>query len=70
MLLASTTRVTRSVSSLTGMFEWNLVPSLVMGSAKPLCGIPLRLNLPSNRFPLNGDSMRSAGGLDRTRRLR
>ena len=61
MTLASMAQVSRSVSSLTGMFEQNLVPSLVTGSAKPSCGIPLLLNPPSNKFPLNGDSV----GLDR-----
>ena len=60
--LASMARVMCSVSSLTGMLEWNLVPSLVIGSAKPSCGISLLLNPSSNRFPLNGDSMGSAGG--------
>ena len=62
MSLASMGRVTRLMSSLTGMFERNLVPSLVTGSVKPLGVIPLLLNLPSNRFPLNGDSMGSARG--------
>ena len=56
-LLALVARVTCSVSSLTGMSKQNLVPSLVTGSAKPSGGIPLLLNPPSNRFPLNGDSM-------------
>jgi hypothetical protein len=60
--LASIAQVTRSVSSLTGMFESNPILSLVMGSAKPSCGIPLLLNPPSNRFPLNGDFMGSAIG--------
>ena len=60
--LASMARVTCSVSSLTGMFERNQVPSLVMGSAKPSGGIPLLLNPSSNRFPLNGDSMGLARG--------
>ena len=69
-LLASMAQVMCSVSSLMGMFEQNLVLSLVIGSAKPLGGIPLLLNPHSNRFPLNGESMGSAGGLDRTRRLR
>ena len=36
--LASMARVTRLMSSLMGMFEWNLVPSLVIGSAKPSGG--------------------------------
>ena len=36
MSLASMARVTRSVSLLTGMFEWNLGLSFVMGSAKAL----------------------------------
>ena len=31
-----------------GMFEWNLGPSFMTGSAKPLCGIPLLLNLPAD----------------------
>ena len=60
--LASMAQVTCLMSSLTGMFEQNLVLSLVTGSAKPLGGIPLLLNLPSNRFPLSGDSMGSARG--------
>ena len=34
----------------------------VIGSAKPSGGVPLLLDLPSNRFPLNGDSMGSARG--------
>ena len=55
--LALMAQVMRSVSLLTGMFKWNPVPSLVTGSAKPSCGIPLLLNPPSNRFSLNGDSM-------------
>ena len=62
MLLGLVARVTCSVSSLTGMFERNLVLSLVTRSAKPSCGILLLLNPPSNRFPLNGDSMGSARG--------
>ena len=62
MSLASMARVTHLMSSLTGLFEQNLVPSLVTGSAKPSGGIPLLLNSPSNRFPLNGDSMGSARG--------
>jgi len=62
MSLASMARVTCLMSSLTGMFEWNLDPSLVTGSAKPSGGIPLLLNPPSNRFPLNGDSMDLAKG--------
>ena len=33
--LASMARVTRSVSSLMGMFEWNLGPSFMTGLAKP-----------------------------------
>ena len=33
-------------------------------------GIPLLLNPPSNRFPLNGESMGSDRGLGRTTRLR
>ena len=61
-LLALVARVTCSVSSLTGTFERNLVPLLVKGSAKPSCGILLLLNPPSDRFPLNGDSMGSARG--------
>ena len=60
--LASTAQVTCLMSSLTGMFEWNLVLSLMTGSAKPSSGIPLFRNPPSNRFPLNGDSMGSARG--------
>ena len=60
MSLASMAQVTRLMSSLTGMFEWNSVLWLVTGSAKPSGGVPLFLNLPSNRFPLNGDSMGSA----------
>ena len=59
--LALMARVTRSVSSLMGMFEQNLVSSFMMGSAKPSCGIPLYLNPPSNRCPLNGDSKGLAG---------
>ena len=62
MSLASMARVTHLMSSLTGLFEQNLVPSLMTGSAKPSGGIPLLLNSPSNRFPLNGDSMGSARG--------
>ena len=62
MLLASMAQVMCLVSSLMGMFEWNLVLSLVTGSAKPSCGIPLLLNPPSNRFPFNLDSMGSARG--------
>ena len=62
MSLASAAQVMCFMSSLTGMFEWNLVPSLVTGSTKPSGGIPLLLNPPSNRFPLNGDSMGSARG--------
>ena len=62
MLLAMMARVTRLMSSLTGMFEQNPVPLLVTGSAKPSGGILLLLNLPSNRFPLNGDNMGSARG--------
>ena len=62
MPLASMARVTRSVSLLMGVFKQNLVPLLVMGSTKPSGGIPLLLNPPSNRFPLNGDSMGSARG--------
>ena len=50
------------MSLLTGMFERNLVPSLVIGSVKPSGGILLLLNPPSNRFHLNGDSMGSARG--------
>ena len=34
--LALMARVTRSVSLLTGMFEWNPDPPFVMGSAKAL----------------------------------
>ena len=60
--LASTARGTRLMSSLTGMFERNPVPSLMTGSAKPSDGTPLLLNLPSNRFPLNEDSKGSARG--------
>jgi len=52
--LASMARVTHSVSSLMGMFEWNLGPSFEMGSAKSSCGIPLLLNLPSSRRPSIG----------------
>ena len=52
----------RLMSLLTGMFEQNLVPSLVTGSAKPSGGVPLLLGPPSNRFPLNGVSMGSARG--------
>ena len=59
---ASMAQVTRLMSLLTGMFEWNLVPSLVTGSAKPSGGIPLFHNPPSNIFPLNGDSLGSARG--------
>jgi len=62
MSLVSMARMTCLMSSLMGMFEWNLVPSLVTGLAKPSCGIPLLLNPPSNRFPLNGNSMGSARG--------
>ena len=51
MSLASMARVTRSVSSLTDMFEWNPGPSFVMGSAWPLSGIPLLFNLPPDRCP-------------------
>ena len=58
--LASMARVTRSVSSLMGMFEGNLGSSFMTGSAKPSCGIPLLLNPPSSRCPINGDSMGSA----------
>ena len=61
-LLALVARMMCSVSSLTGMFERNLAPSLVTGSTKPSCDILLLLNPPSNRFPLNGDSMGSARG--------
>ena len=32
------------------------------GSAKPSGGVPLLLDSPSNRFPLNEDSMGSARG--------
>ena len=62
MSLASMARVTRLMSLLTGVFERNLVPLLATGSAKPSGGIPLLLNPPSNRFPLNGYSMGSARG--------
>ena len=61
-LPASMAQWTCLMSSLMGMFEQNLVSSLVIGSIKPLGGIPLLLDLPSNRFPLNGDSMGSARG--------
>ena len=54
MSLASMARVTCFMSSLTGLFEQNLVPSLVTGSAKPSGGIPLFRNPPSNRFPSMG----------------
>ena len=47
--LASMARVTRLMSSLTGMFKWNRGPSFMMGSAYPSCGIPLLLNLPPGR---------------------
>ena len=60
-LLASMARVMRSVSSLTGMFEWNLGPSFAMGSAEPSCDVPLLLNPISNICPLNRDSMGLAG---------
>jgi len=33
-----------------------------IGSAKPSGGVSLLLDLPSNRFPLNGDSMGLAKG--------
>ena len=62
MSLALMARVKRLMSSLTGMFERNLVPSLVTGLAKPWGGILLFRNPLSNRFPLNGDSMGSARG--------
>ena len=62
MLPALMARVTCLMSSLTGMFEQNLVSSLVTGSAKPSGGIPLFRNPPSNRFPLNGNSMGLARG--------
>ena len=61
-LLTSVAQVTCLVSLLMGMFKWNLVMSLVTGSVMPSCGIPLLLNPPSNRFPLNGYSMGSARG--------
>ena len=70
MTLASMARVLHSIRSLTGMFEWNLGPSSADGVGKALGGIPLLLNPPSNRFPLNGESMGSAGDLGQTRRLR
>ena len=60
--LASMARVTSLMSSLTVMFEQNLVMLLVTGSTKPSGGIPFLHNPPSNRFPLNGDSMGSARG--------
>ena len=60
--LASMARVTCLMSSLMGMFEQNPVLSLVTGLAKPSSGIPLFHNPPSNRFPLNGDSMGLARG--------
>ena len=47
--LALMARVTRSVSSLMGMFEWNLGPSSTDGSVEPSCGIPLLLNSPLGR---------------------
>jgi len=50
------------MSLLMGMFERNPVPSLMIGSARPLGGILLFRNLPSNIFPLNGDCMGSAKG--------
>ena len=59
---ASTARVTCLMSSLTGMIEQNLIHCFATGSAKPSGGVPLLLDLPSNRFPLNGDSMGSARG--------
>ena len=62
MSLASMAQVTCLMSSLTGMFERNLVPSLVAGSAKPSGGVSLFLDLPSNIFPHSGDSMGSARG--------
>ena len=64
--LASMARVSCSMSLLTGVFKGNLVPLLVMGSAKPSAGIPLLLNPPSNRFPFNGESIGLARGLGRT----
>jgi len=36
--------------------------AVAIGLAKPSGGIPLLLDLPSNIFPLNGDSMGSAKG--------
>ena len=48
--LASMAQVTRSVSSLTGMFEWNPGPLFVTRLAKPSCGIPLLLNPPPGRY--------------------
>ena len=62
MSLALMARVTCLMSSLMGMFERNLVPSLVTGSVNPSGGISLFRNPPSNRLPLNGDSMGSARG--------
>jgi len=55
-------RVTCSMSLLTGVFEQSSVSLLLMGLAKPSGAIPLLLNPPSNRFPLNGDSMGLAKG--------
>ena len=60
--LASTAQVMCLMSLLTGMFERNLIPFLVIGLAKPSGGIPLFRNPPSNIFPLNGDSMGLARG--------
>ena len=60
--LALMARVTCLMSSLTGMFEQNLIPLLCHRVGKAPGGVPLLLDLPSNRFPLNGDSMGSTRG--------
>ena len=44
--------------------------ALRQGQQKPSGGVSLLLDLPSNRFPLNGDSMGSVGGWIELRRLR
>ena len=53
-LPASMARGARLMSLLMGMFERNLVPSLMTGSVKPSGGILLICNPPSNRFPSMG----------------